>query len=297
MTLHQSGAVAESGTFAIGGDMCVHRMGFGAMRLLGPNIWGEPADPPAAIALLRRAVELGVDFIDTAEAYGPEINERQIAEAFFPYPPALVVASKCGLVRTWPAGAKYPKAVPDGRPEAIRTSIEGSLRRLRRETIDLYQLHRIDPNVPIEESVGALDALRHEGKLRHIGLSEVTVEQLAAARAVAPIATVQNRYSLLHREHEAVLAACEAAGIGFIPWHPLAGGPKAMADNPVVTTVAERYAAAPAQVALAWLLARSPAMLLIPGTASIRHLEENIAAAALTLGAEDIAALDEVTEE
>jgi aryl-alcohol dehydrogenase-like predicted oxidoreductase len=280
-----------SGRFTIGGDMPVTRMGLGAMRLTGPNVWGEPADPENSLAVLRRAVELGVDFIDTAEAYGPGVNERQIADALHPYPAGLVVATKCGLVRTWEEGTKYPKATPDGRPQAIRASIEGSLSRLKAERIDLYQLHRIDPNVPLEDQVGTLDALRREGKVRHVGLSEVTAQQLARAQAVTAIGTVQNKYNLLDRGYDDVLAACEATGVGFMPWFPLAGGRATLAEQPAIVAAAAKQGASAGQVALAWLLHRSPNMLLIPGTSSIAHLEENVAAAAVRLDAEDVAAL------
>jgi aryl-alcohol dehydrogenase-like predicted oxidoreductase len=284
-------AADASGRFAIGGDMPVTRMGLGAMRLCGPNVWGEAADPEGALAVLRRAVEIGIDFIDTAEAYGPKVNERQIADALHPYAPGLVIATKCGLVRTWQEGTKYPNAVPDGRPEAIRASIEGSLSRLKIERIDLYQLHRIDPNVPLEESVGTLGELRREGKVRHVGLSEVSAEQLARAQAVTAIGTVQNKYNLLDRGYDDVLAACEATGVGFMPWFPLAGGRATLAGQPAIGEAAAKHGASAGQVALAWLLHRSPNMLLIPGTSSIPHLEENVAAAALRLDTDDMAAL------
>ncbi len=277
-----------AGTFRIGGDMEVRRLGFGAMRLVGPDVYGQPADPAGALAVLRRAVELGVDFIDTAEAYGPQINERKIAEALAPYPPGLVIATKCGIDRR---ARDWAQTRTKGSPAEIRASCEGSLERLRVERIDLYQLHRVDPAVPLEESVGALAQLQREGKVRHIGLSEVSVEQIERARGVAPIATVQNRYNLADREHEAVLDYCEAGGIGFIPWFPLGDGRLCAADGPL-EPIAGRLGLAPSQLALAWLLARSPAMLPIPGTSSIAHLEQNVAAARVELTPETMRELD-----
>lgn len=269
--------------------MLVHRMGYGAMRLTGANAWGEPDDYANSLAVLRRAVELGIDFIDTAEVYGPYLNESQIADALHPYPQSLVIATKCGISRP-----QWDVVIPDGRPESIRIAIEGSLKRLKRETIDLYQLHRIDRNIPLADTLGALNALRLEGKVRHVGLSEASVEDLEAARAIMPIATVQNRYSLLDREHEPVLNACTAAGIGFIPWAPLAGGNTASARQAVIKQVAAKHAALPSQVALAWLLAKSPAILVIPGTSSILHLEENICGALLRLDDKDMEVLEAV---
>ncbi|MET0271109.1 MAG: aldo/keto reductase [Sphingomonas sp.] len=289
-------AVAAAGTFLIGGDLRVHRLGYGAMRLTGPGGWGEPADPAVAPALLRRAVTLGIDFIDTAEAYGPEVNERQIADALHPYPPELVIATKGGLRRTLTAGEAAPGSEIQGSAAAIRSAVEGSLRRLRVETIALYQLHRLDPRVPMAETLGALDDLRRAGKIRHIGLSEVSVAELAAARAITPIATVQNRYNLRQRRHDPVLAACEAAGIGFMPWYPLGGGPSALAGDAAVVEVAGRHGCTCSQVALAWLLARSPVMLPIPGTASIAHLDENAGAGHVRLDAGDMALLDRTEE-
>lgn len=275
-------------TFRIGGDLEVRRLGFGAMRLVGPDVYGEPAHPANALAVLRRAVELGVDFIDTAEAYGPRINERQVAEALAPYPAGLVIATKCGIDRR---ARDWAETRSIGAPAQIRASCEGSLKRLKVERIDLYQLHRVDPAVPIEESVGALAVLQREGKVRHIGLSEVSVEQLERARAVAPIATVQNRYNAADREHEAVLTHCEAHGIGFIAWDPLGSGALCAGDGPLAA-IARAQGAAPAQIALAWLLARSPVLLPIPGTADVAHLEQNVEAAGLTLSASEMRNLE-----
>ncbi len=288
------GAVAASGTFAIGGTTPVHRMGLGAMRLTGPKVWGEPDDPDNVRAVLKRAVALGIDLIDTAEAYGPEVNERQIADALMPYAPNLVIATKCGLERYWPEGGRYPLSRMKGSPAAIRASIEGSLQRLKLDTIILYQLHRIDPEVPLEDTIGALDDLRREGKILHIGLSEIDIDQLAAARAVAPIATVQNVYNLFERIHDPVLKACEAAGIGFMPWWPLSGGPAKLAEHPDIAATAAKHDVPVSQIGLAWLLAVSPAMLLIPGTSSIKHLEQNVGAGLVRLDAEDMALLAKV---
>lgn len=274
--------------FHIGGDLPVRRLGFGAMNLVGPDVYGEPADPANSLAVLRRAVELGVNLIDTAEAYGPEINERQIAQALAPYADGLVIATKCGIDRR---SRDWAETRSKGSPSQIRESCDGSLRRLRLECIDLFQLHRVDPQVPIDVSVDALAQLQREGKVRHIGLSEVTVEQLERARAVAPIATVQNRYNVTDREHEPVLNYCEANSIGFIPWYPLGSGSLCAADGPLAPA-ASRLGATPAQVALAWLLARSRVMLPIPGTASLAHLEENVAARDLRLMDEDLVELN-----
>ncbi|MET1756032.1 aldo/keto reductase [Novosphingobium sp. RD2P27] len=282
--------IEKGGTFAIGGETRVHRLGFGAMRLTGPNVWGEATDAGNPQRLLHRARELGINLIDTAEAYGPHVNERQIREALAPYPDDLLIATKCGLLRTWPEGAKYPLATPDGRPSSLRASTEGSLRRLGVERIDLQQLHRVDPQVPVEESVGALAELKAAGKIAHIGLSEVDVEQLARAKAITPIATVQNKFNVADREHEAVLRYCEEHDIGFMPWYPIGGG-KAQ-SGAVVASLADRYRVLPAQIALAWLLKRSPNMLLIPGTASVAHLEENVGACDVDLNDEDMRELD-----
>jgi pyridoxine 4-dehydrogenase len=272
-------------TFLLGGDLEVNRLGFGAMRLCGPRILGWPRDRENALAVLRRAVELGVNLIDTSNAYGPEINEHQIAEALHPYPEGLVIATKGGLRRTRSGG--WPE---DGRPEKLREACEGSLARLRLDRIDLYQLHAPDPKVQIEESVGELARLREEGKIRHVGLSNVSVGELERARRVVPIISVQNRYSLAERSSEDVLEACEREGLAFLPWFPLASGSLARQGGPV-DQVAERIGAAPAQVALAWLLHHSPVMVCIPGTSSLEHLDENVAARHVELSDEDFAVL------
>jgi pyridoxine 4-dehydrogenase len=274
-----------AGTFVLGGDLEVGRLGFGAMRLCGPRILGWPRDRENALAVLRRAVQLGVNLIDTSNAYGPEVNELQIAEALHPYPEGLVIATKGGLRRTSSGG--WPE---DGRPAALREACEGSLKRLRLERIDLYQLHAPDPRVPIEESVGELARLRGDGKIRHVGLSNVSVDELARAREVVPIVSVQNRYSLGDRASEDVLDACERDGLGFLPWFPLASGTLARPGGPL-EHISNRVRAKPAQVALAWLLARSPVMLPIPGTSSLTHLEENVAARDLELTDDDFAEL------
>jgi pyridoxine 4-dehydrogenase len=266
-----------SGTFVMGGDLPIHRLGFGAMQLTGRGVWGEPADRAGAIAVLRRTVELGIDFIDTADSYGPYVSEELIREALHPYPAGLVIATKAGLLRTGPA-----QWVPLGRPEYLRQQCEMSLRRLRVERIDLFQLHRIDPTVPADDQFGLLRDLQREGKIRHAGLSEVTVPDIEAARRIVPIVTVQNRYNLVERQAEAVLDYCTRAKIGFIPWFPLATGNLAKAGGPLAR-VAEQLGAQPAQVALAWLLRKAPVMLPIPGTAQVKHLEENTAAALLQL--------------
>src|SRR5919112_4259191 len=280
-TENQPNALA-AGTFNVGGDLAVNRLGFGAMRLCGPGVWGEPEDPEAALGVLRRALELGVNLIDTSDAYGPEVNERQIAEALYPYPEDLVVATKGGLTRPGPRQWQ-----PDGRPGHLRQACESSLLRLRLERIDLYQLHSPDPGVPFEESVGTLAELREEGKIRHVGLSNVSAEQLERAQELVSIATVQNRYSLVDRSSEDVLAACGRDGLGFMPWFPLATGDLARSGGPL-DEIAARHDAAPSQVAIAWLLARSPAVLPIPGTSSTEHLEENVAASTLELDQEEI---------
>jgi pyridoxine 4-dehydrogenase len=272
-------------TFLLGGDLEVNRLGFGAMRLCGPRILGWPRDRENALAVLRRAVELGVNLIDTSNAYGPEINEHQIAEALHPYREGLVIATKGGLRRTRSGG--WPE---DGRPEKLREACEGSLARLRLDRIDLYQLHAPDPKVQIEESVGELARLREEGKIRHVGLSNVSVGELERARRVVPIISVQNRYSLAERSSEDVLEACEREGLAFLPWFPLASGSLARQGGPV-EQVAERIGAAPAQVALAWLLHHSPVMVCIPGTSSLEHLDENVAARHVELSDEDFAVL------
>jgi aryl-alcohol dehydrogenase-like predicted oxidoreductase len=268
---------SAGGELKLGGDLTVRRLGFGAMRITGSGIWGDPDDPEAARALLQRAVELGVTLIDTADAYGPEVSERLIAEALHPYPEELVVATKGGLERSGPG-----EWTRNGRPGHLRGACEASLRRLRLDRIDLYQLHSPDPAVPLEDSVGALAELREEGKIRHVGLSNVSVDQLARAQEIVPVVSVQNRYSLTDRAAEDVLEACERGGLGFLPWFPLAMGDLARPGGRL-DRIAEAHGATPAQVALAWLLRRSPSMLPIPGTASVEHLEENVAAAGLDL--------------
>jgi pyridoxine 4-dehydrogenase len=266
-----------SATFTIGGDLTVNRLGFGAMRLTGKGVWGPPADPDECIHVLRRAVEVGVNFIDTADSYGPYVSERLIRKALHPYPDGLVIATKAGLLRTGPD--EWPVL---GYPAYLRQECELSLRRLRVDTIDLFQLHRIDNKFPAEDQIGELVTLQQEGKIRHIGLSEVNVEQLEAAQKITPIVSVQNMYNITVRSAEPVLEACEAQGIGFIPWFPLAAGPLAAPDGPLQRIAAE-HRATPSQLALAWLLKRSPVMLPIPGTSKVAHLEENVAAAAIEL--------------
>ena len=270
--------VDSSGTFMLG-DLPVHQLGFGAMRITGPGIWGPPEDHDECIRVVRRAVELGVDFIDTADSYGPYVSEELICEALHPYPDGLVIGTKAGLTRIGPDPDEWP---PVGRPEYLRQECLMSLRRLRLECIDLFQLHRIDVKVPAAEQFGLLKELRDEGKIRHVGLSEVTVAQIEAARAVVPIVSVQNLYNLANRRSEPVLEHCETQGIGFIPWSPIADGALSARRGPLAE-VAEAVGASPAQVALAWMLRRSPAMLPIPGTSKVAHLEENCAAASIVL--------------
>ena len=266
-----------SDTFTIGGDLEVRRLGFGAMRITGDGIWGPPDDPDEAKRLLRRVVELGVNLIDTADSYGPAVSENLIAEALHPYPEGLVIATKGGLRRTGPG--QWPR---DARPERLKECCEGSLRRLRLERIDLYQLHSPDRRVPLEESLGALKELQDEGKILHIGISNVSGEELDRARAVVDVVTVQNRYNLTDRHSEDVLEACERDAIGFIPWFPLAIGELARPGGSL-EELARRHDATPSQLALAWLLARSPVMLPIPGTGSVEHLEENMRADSIEL--------------
>jgi pyridoxine 4-dehydrogenase len=277
---------AASGTFAIGGDLEVNRLGFGAMRLCGPGITGPPADRGNALAVLRRAVELGCNHIDTADAYGPEVDEQLIAEALHPYPDDLVIATKGGLIRTGEPG-EWPK---DGRPEHLKRACEGSLRRLRVDRIDLYYLHRPDPQVPYAESIGALRDLRDEGKIRHVAVSNASLELLEVARGIVDVAAVQNQYSLTDRRSQDVLDVCTRDGIGFVPWAPLDAG--ALRPGGPVERIATARGATPMQVALAWLLHASPAMLPIPGTSSLRHLDENVAAEELELPADELAQLD-----
>ena len=276
---------AGSGTFLLGGDLPVHRLGFGAMRLTGKGIWGEPRDAREAVAVLRRAVELGVNLIDTADSYGPEVSERLIAAALYPYPQGLVIATKAGFERPGPDQWKV-----NGRPERLRAACEGSLRRLKLERLDLYQLHRIDPRVPFEDQLGTLKRLQEEGKIRHIGLSEVSVADIERARKIVPIVSVQNRYSPTDRQHESVLDHCERGRVGFMPWYPLGAGAALRPGSPL-DRVAARLHATPAQVAIAWLLRRSPVMLPIPGTSRVQHLEENVAAALLELSTRDFEAI------
>jgi pyridoxine 4-dehydrogenase len=275
----------EAGEFTIGGDLRVIRLGFGAMRITGKGIWGEPEDRSEAKGVLRRAVDLGINFIDTADSYGPHVSEQLIAQALYPYPSDLVIATKAGFDRTGP-----DQWVTNGRPEHLRAACEGSLRRLRLERIDLFQLHRIDSEVPVNDQLGTLKDLQSEGKIKHIGLSEVSVEQIENARKVAPIVTVQNRYSVVDRAAEDVLEYCEKANIGFIPWFPLAAG-KVSAAGSALAAAAARLKITPSQLAIAWLLWRSPVMLPIPGTSRVKHLEENVAAAQLRVDAETLQGL------
>ena len=278
---------AGAGTITLGGELTVNRMGFGAMRLTGPGIWGPPADPDECRRVLRRCIDVGIDFIDTADSYGPVVSETLIAEALHPYPAGLVIATKAGLERPGPG-----QWTPNGRPEYIRRQCEGSLRRLRLDRIDLFQLHRIDPKVPEDEQFGVLADLRREGKVRLVGLSEVDVAAIRRARATLPIASVQNKYNVAERAWEPVVEYCDAERIAFIPWFPLGAG--ALPLQRAIEQVARQHGATPLQVALAWLLARSKMMLPIPGTSQVAHLEQNVAAAQLDLGG-DLDALDAAT--
>jgi pyridoxine 4-dehydrogenase len=271
------GPAAQAGEFLIGNDLRVTRLGFGAMRITGDGVWGEPRDRDEAIRVLRRAIELGINFIDTADSYGPNVSEEIIAEALYPYPAGLVIATKGGFERSGPN-----KWVENGRPDHLRSACEGSLRRLRLGQIDLYQLHRIDSKVPAEDQLGTLRDLQAQGKIKHIGLSEVSVAQIQNARKIVPIVSVQNRYSIADRGAEDVLEYCEKQNLGFIPWFPLAAGRVSRGDSSL-SGVAARLNATPSQLALAWLLARSPVMLPIPGTSKVEHLEENVAAAGLKI--------------
>jgi pyridoxine 4-dehydrogenase len=283
-------SASSSGSFRIGKDLSVHRLGLGTMRLVGDGAWGEPADPAEAVRVLRRAVELGVTLIDTADAYGPEIVERLIAEALHPYPPGLVIATKGGITRQGPAKTEYV-----GRAGYLIQCVEMSLRRLKVERIDLYQLHRIDPRTPLEESLGALRQMRDQGKIRHIGLSEVSPVQIEEAQKIVPIVSVQNRYSLADRQHEAALTWCEKRGIAFLPWYPMSAGKVLKHDHPSaqnLSEIAARHGATVPQILLSWLLHRSPAMLPIPGTSKVSHLEENVAAAGLRLSDADFAEIE-----
>jgi pyridoxine 4-dehydrogenase len=276
---------AAAGTFAIGGDLAVNRLGFGAMRTIGPRALGAPADRERSVSVIRRASRLGVTLIDTADSYGPGVSEELLAEALYPYPHGLVIATKGGFVRR---GGGWS---PNGRPDHLRASAEGSLRRLRLSRIELYQLHTVDPHVPIEESVGALVDLQAQGKVRHIGVSNVSAEELARARMVTRIVSVQNRYNLADRESDDVVEICEGEGLAFLPWDPLGTGALARRPARAVLQIAGRHGATAAQVALAWLLKRSPAILPIPGTSSVSHLEENVAAARVEMGPEEFEAL------
>lgn len=267
----------KSGSFAIGGRLNVRRLGFGAMQLTGPGVWGEPADRNEAVAVLRRAIEMGINLIDTADSYGPYVSEELIREALYPYPDGLVIATKAGYVRTGPGSW-----TPLGRPEYLRQECEMSLRRLKLERIDLFQLHRIDPSVPAEEQFGLLSDLQKEGKIRFAGLSEAGVAEIEAARRIVPVAAVQNHYNLTNRKWEDVLDYCTREGIGFIPWFPLATGNLAKPGT-LLQGTADRLGARPAQIAIAWLLRKSPVMLPIPGTSKVKHLEENVRAAELEL--------------
>ena len=287
-----------SGPFTIGGDLMVYRLGFGTMRLTGPGIWGPPADKQEAIAVLHRALELGVNLLDTADSYGPEVAELLIAEALYPYPKGLVIATKGGLLRTGPG--QWPQ---DGRPEHLREALEGSLRRLRLERIDIYQFHRPDPKVPFEDSVGELAKLRQEGKIRHVGLSNVTIDQLGRAQKIVPIVTVQNHYNLAMRqsehmtvaESEAMIDLCARQGIGFIPWSPQAFGDLARSGG-ALDQIAKRHNAQPGQIALAWLLKRSSTMLPIPGTSRVKHLEEDMVGAMIRLSQDEFDAIDRTSK-
>jgi aryl-alcohol dehydrogenase-like predicted oxidoreductase len=277
-TVHASLA----GTIGIGGDLTVNRLGFGAMRITGAGIWGQPADRDEAKAVLRRAIELGINFIDTADSYGPHVSEELIGETLYPYPDDLVIATKGGLERTGPG--QWPV---NGRPEHLIAACEGSLRRLKLEQIPLYQFHRPDPAVPLEDSIGALVTLKEQGKIRHIGLSNVTEEQLRAAQRLTPIVSIQNRYNLGDRRSESLVDLCEQERLVFLPWAPI----QDLDDNRVVQEIARQHDASPRQIVLAWLLARSPAILPIPGTATVSHLEDNVAAVAIKLTPAELASL------
>ena len=280
-----SRAAAKSGQFQIGGDLTINRLGFGAMRITGNGVWGEPKDRNEAIRVLRRAVDLGSNFIDTADSYGPAVSEEIIAEALHPYPAGLVIASKAGFDRPGP-----DKWVTNGRPEHLRAACEGSLRRLRLERIDVFQLHRIDEKVPAEDQLGTLKELQAQGKIKHIGLSEVSVAQIEHARTIVPIVSVQNRYSVVDRAADDVVNYCERENLGFIPWFPLAAGDVSAAGSALERT-AKQLKITPAQLALKWLLWRSPVILPIPGTSRVAHLEENIAAAELKVDDETLQSL------
>jgi pyridoxine 4-dehydrogenase len=283
-----SANMATNPTFTLGGDMTVNRLGFGAMRVTGQGIWGWPPDRANALKVLRQAIELGVNLIDTADAYGPDTSELLIAEALHPYPNGLVIATKGGLTRPGPE-----QWVPNGRPEHLKQAVEGSLKRLRLERIDLYQLHAIDPQVPLEESLGALKQMQESGKIRHVGLSNFDTDEIKRARKVVPIVSVQNRYNIEDRESESVLAYCEKENLGFLPWFPIGGGGGLKSENPL-SVAAKAHGVSVVQVALAWLLQRSSVMLPIPGTSSLKHLEENVAAAKLKLTPEEWKAINRI---
>jgi aryl-alcohol dehydrogenase-like predicted oxidoreductase len=280
--------------FRIGGDMPVNRLGFGAMRLTGPGVWGPPENRAGAAAILRRAIDLDIDFIDTADVYGPGNNERLIRDTLAPYKAGLVIATKGGMVRSGPATPTNPGISANGSAAHIRRAVEGSLRDLGVERIDLYQLHRVDPATPIEDTMAVFLSLRNEGKIRHVGLSEVGTAEIERARSVIEVATVQNRYNLADRGHEDVLRHCERHGIGFIPFYPLAAG--ALARSAALGSIVARSAATPGQIALAWLLQKSPVTILIPGTSSLAHLEQNVAARDLKLTPNEMAALEQPDE-
>jgi pyridoxine 4-dehydrogenase len=275
-------SAAAAGTIEIGGDMVVRRLGFGAMRITGSGVWGDPPDVDLAMATLRRVVELGVNFIDTADSYGPDVSERLIAETLYPYPEDLVIATKGGLVRPGPG-----RWDADGRPEHLRAACEGSLRRLRLDQIPLYQFHRPDRRVPLADSLGALVQLKAEGKIRHIGISNVSEAQLRAAQQITPVVSVQNRYNAADRQSESMVDVCELEQIAFLPWAPI----QQADSNPAVAEAAKRHSASPRQIVLAWLLARSPQMLPIPGTGSPGHAEANVVAASIELSPDEVAAI------
>lgn len=282
-----SNTTSPTKTFTLGNDLTVNRMGYGAMRITGDGIWGPPQDHAESIRVLKRAVELGINFIDTADSYGPNVSEELIAEALHPYPAGLVIGTKGGLLRTGPN--QWPI---DASPKHLREALEGSLKRLKLEQIDLYQLHRIDPNVPFEQTLEFLQQAQQQGKIKHIGLSEVTVEQIQQAQQAVPVVSVQNMYSVDNRKWEDELTYCEQNGLAFIPWYPLAGGNQEALSK--LTEIGQRHNASTQQVALAWLLHRSPNILLIPGTSKVKHLEENVQAASIQLSAEDMDALNKL---
>ena len=281
-----SSNAATNPTWKLGGDLTINRLGFGAMRITGEGIWGWPPDRGNALKVLKRATELGVNLIDTADAYGPETSELLIAEALYPYPKDLVIATKGGLTRPGPG-----EWVPDGRPEHLKQAVDGSLKRLRLERIDLYQLHRIDPKVPMEESLGAIKEMQDAAKIRHVGLSNVEPEEIERARKIVPIVSVQNRYNIEDRKSENVLTYCQKNGLGFLPWFPI-GGTRGLKPENALNVAAKVHGVSVFQVALAWLLERSPVMLPIPGTSSLAHLEDNVAAAKLKLTPEEWEAIN-----